>query len=181
MQTIHLTPPYLREKDIARFWWYVDKTPGFGPHGNCWIWVGTMLGAYGRFTTHARGITRRDKAHRIAYYLNTGEWPGEMHVCHHCDYAICVHYEHLFKGTAVDNRRDCVQKGRQWKGDVVRQFMKNRPFALKYANATLTPADIPLLRQLRAEGKTYRECAAVFKVSISSIGRALNGETWSNF
>jgi hypothetical protein len=37
------------------------------------------------------------------------------YVCHRCDVPECVAADHLFWGSATDNMRDCILKGRHWK------------------------------------------------------------------
>lgn len=50
--------------------------------------------------------------HRLAWTLANGPVPDGMFVCHHCDNRKCYEISHLFIGSASDNRRDCVAKGR---------------------------------------------------------------------
>lgn len=74
----------------------------------CWYWDGsrTNLG-YGKVYWQGR----KWNAHRLACTLLVGE-PGDLHVCHSCDNPGCVNPAHLFLGTARDNARDMVSKGR---------------------------------------------------------------------
>lgn len=79
---------------------------------SCWVWNGPRdKDGYG--TTSWRGKTAR--AHRVAYEIANNDRP-ELNVCHTCDNPPCCNPNHLFKGTQADNRKDCVEKGRQAKG-----------------------------------------------------------------
>lgn len=51
-------------------------------------------------------------SHRNAYINAYGEIPEGLHVMHICDNRKCVNPDHLKVGTASDNMRDCVAKGR---------------------------------------------------------------------
>lgn len=86
-----------------RFMRLVEKTEG------CWLWKASLRRGYGQFFI-ARGLTVR--AHRFSYELHIGAIPDGMMVCHRCDNPICVRPEHLFLGTAKDNARDMIEKGR---------------------------------------------------------------------
>lgn len=90
---------------VDTFWSKVRKGDG------CWEWAGASNGAggYGSFSF----LGRRFLAHRFAAWLTFGDIPTGMLVCHQCDNPKCVRPEHLFLGTALDNARDAVAKGRK--------------------------------------------------------------------
>ena len=91
----------------------------------CWL-----LGRAGNFRGYGGvKITDRRKyaAHRVAYALVKGPIPAGMLVCHRCDTPRCVRPDHLFLGTASDNMRDMIAKGRD-------RFSKKR--AAMFADAT---------------------------------------------
>lgn len=76
----------------------------------CWLWTGNrMAKGYGLFAVE--GINHR--AHRVSYEMATGQHPGSLFVCHHCDNPSCVNPAHLFLGTAQDNTNDMLAKGRR--------------------------------------------------------------------
>ena len=102
--------PPISDKDIARFWSKVDKSPGQGPKGECWQWAGGANGqGYGLFSVNRR----MHLSTRIAYFLATGHDPYPLLVCHTCDNPLCVNGAHLFCGTQADNLFDMTSKGRR--------------------------------------------------------------------
>lgn len=103
-----------------RFWSKVDKTPGHGPNGDCWIWSGVRQHkkeprGYGMSSGQGfrMGFPRNMLAHRKAYFLVHGRLEKNLQVCHTCDNPPCVRPDHLFQGTGNDNQRDAYVKGRQ--------------------------------------------------------------------
>lgn len=97
------TPQHPSLPPHERFWRFVCKTE------SCWLWVGgTTAFGYGVF-----GIKSiNHAAHRLSWKWAYGAIPPGMFVCHHCDTPACVRPDHLFLGTAQDNNRDAVRKGR---------------------------------------------------------------------
>lgn len=75
----------------------------------CWIWTG-YCAPTGYGFIHYKGMPTG--AHRASWIIANGEIPEGMDVCHKCDTRCCVNPSHLFIGTASDNLKDCVAKGR---------------------------------------------------------------------
>lgn len=75
----------------------------------CLEWQLNKVWGYGQ--TIYLGKTCR--VHRLIWTLEKGEIPKGLFVCHHCDNRKCVNVEHLFLGTAKDNVRDMINKGRK--------------------------------------------------------------------
>ena len=97
-------PP--NDPQIERFW---DKVEVRGP-GECWLWLaGKFAKGYGAF---AYAGYRPGYAHRFSYLLHHGEISKGAFVMHSCDTPACVNPNHLQLGTASDNARDSVSKGR---------------------------------------------------------------------
>ncbi|MGW7598161.1 HNH endonuclease [Streptomyces antimycoticus] len=63
------------------------------------------------------GRTHSVRAHRYSWEMANGPIPESLHVLHHCDTPLCVRPDHLFLGTALENARDKVAKGRMRRGD----------------------------------------------------------------
>lgn len=103
-------PPGERHSLRDRFESKVNRDPGQGRDGNCHEWLaGTHPKGYGLLKVYGEGMRY---AHRVAWFLETGDWPGDVDVCHTCDNPPCVRFDHLFVGTRSDNMRDCWEKGR---------------------------------------------------------------------
>lgn len=87
-----------------RFWSKVDRS------GDCWTWTASRTRhGYGRI---GLGHDRVETAHRVSWMLANGPIPEGVFVCHRCDNPPCVRPDHLFLGTALDNIRDMIAKGR---------------------------------------------------------------------
>jgi hypothetical protein len=85
----------------------------------CWLWTGvTMWQGYPVLAIGSRklGTRKQVRAHRLSYEIYNGPIPSGMYVCHKCDVPICINPNHLFLGTAADNIRDMMAKGR-WGGN----------------------------------------------------------------
>jgi hypothetical protein len=100
-----LKPLVFRRAPVdRRFWSKVQKGP------DCWTWAGSRSAkGYGRLNVGGAVC----QAHRVSWELHRGAIPSDLFVLHRCDNPPCVNPDHLFLGTALDNSRDMVSKGRQ--------------------------------------------------------------------
>lgn len=89
-----------------RFWSLVQRSD------SCWLWVGRFVKngyQYGYFDIGEKSMY----AHRFSWALHHGLMPPDgMHICHTCDVPQCVRPDHLFLGTARENKWDSIRKGR---------------------------------------------------------------------
>lgn len=106
-----LIPEATRE---SRFWAKVDTAGGIDA---CWPWSGNRIAkGYGIFTHRGRNAG----AHRTAYQYAVGQIPDGLWVLHRCDNPPCCNPAHLWLGTATDNNRDMIAKGRAgWQREAV--------------------------------------------------------------
>jgi hypothetical protein len=56
-------------------------------------------------------------SHRMAFEMEFGEIDKGLFCCHKCDVPTCVRADHMFIGTADDNAKDMIKKGRSAAGD----------------------------------------------------------------
>lgn len=88
---------------------FEDKVDRSGGPDACWPWTGVR-------TDRGYGQIWVDGGHRpathVALELAGVDIPDGMVACHHCDNPMCVNPAHLFVGTASDNMRDMLAKGR---------------------------------------------------------------------
>lgn len=158
----NLTPPSLTPQQVARFWSYVDRSPGQGPNGDCHEWTkGRCKKGYGLVgTTH-----RTFSAHRLAFYFKHGRWPI-ANGCHSCDNPPCCNADHIWEGDQSANMADCKSKGR------------SRPGPLRW-NFKSTPETVSAIHALRAQGLSCAKVGArlgVSKAFVSAAGRKSRAE-----
>ncbi len=154
-----------------RFWAQVQKSDG------CWLWTGGIFPTgYGWFNVSGKML----RAHRFSWELHFGPIPDGKIVCHHCDNPACVRPDHLFLGTAQDNKDDCVAKGRQATGD--RNGSRIHPERLArgedHGRAKLTEEDVREIRALLASGDSKSDLGRRFGVTHGMIRHIAAGRSW---
>lgn len=151
-------------QDADRFWSKVDKSDG------CWLWRGALFSnGYGQVSRTGGGIG----AHRVSWFLAYGPIPDGLFVCHRCDNPPCVNPDHLFLGTAKDNRLDMMSKGKTTRpSQPVRGEM--------HFWAKLTEDDVRSIRDLAAIGQTQRAIAGQFHIAPSRVCDIVNRRSWAH-
>lgn len=93
-----------------RMWSRAVKQPG-----GCWEWQGyRMPSGHGQIGIPGRRVTT---THRVAWEIANGRAiPQGLMVRHRCDNPPCINPKHLEIGTAADNSRDAVERGRVARG-----------------------------------------------------------------
>jgi hypothetical protein len=107
---------------------------------------------------------KQQYVHRLAYSEAHGVvLTREDYVCHACDNPACYRVDHLFLGTAADNSRDAVQKGRQAKG-----------FMLPHTRFSV--AEIDEMKSLWLQGVTQTEIARRYGTIQSYVSQIVAGK-----
>lgn len=127
----------------------------------CHVWLGskTKKNGYGRIRIRGKLMV----ASRAVWGETHGD-PGKMRVLHKCDNPACVNLDHLFLGTQLDNVKDCVEKGRNQRGET----------------NGLSKLTEEMVRELRSSKEHYKFLAKKFGVSESTAYYALTKRTWAH-
>jgi len=117
-------------------------------------------------------------AHRLAWMIAIGEIPERLFVLHKCDNRLCCNPDHLFLGTALDNMRDCISKGRRSKTRrISRPYHHNNPRGENHSCAKLTDKEVDEIRDKYRPGVvTMQKLAAEYSVSYGTINHVLSGK-----
>lgn len=133
----------------------------------CWEFHGSLdVGGYGRLSY--KGTTR--KAHRVSFLLFKGEIPEGKIILHSCDNRLCVNPAHLSVGTHLDNKIDCIKKGREYK--LPSGKGEDNP------HSKLTAEMVKEIRCIK--GLSQRKIAKMYNVSRSAINNILSGVNWGD-
>jgi predicted XRE-type DNA-binding protein len=107
-------------------------------------------------------------AHRAAWDERVGPIPNGLQVLHRCDNRPCHEITHLFLGTMADNMMDKVAKGRQARGEKVR-------------NHKLTARQVEEIRSQYATGSfTQKALAARYGIDRSNVSRLVHRKQWGH-
>lgn len=171
---IHIMSLLTREEQF-RFWRSIDK----GAETECWPWRARIrLGSNTYGSLRIGGQTRR--AHRIAFFLATGEQPPV--VMHSCDNPPCCNPYHLkaAQGNAA-NSADMVKKGRSARGDRngSRTSPDHYPRGSMKKLSKLTEDAVRFARKVyRSEEVSITTLAKRHFVSRRTMTHALYRRTW---
>ena len=146
-----------------RFWSKVNKTPGQGPQGECWIWTAYCnKDGYGQLGFGSLVTS----AHRVSYELVHGPIGNTYTDCilHRCDNPPCVNPDHLFIGTRIDNVADMNSKGRA----------AGAP-GLQNGRVILTPEQVA---EIRSSNATNVALGIKYGVAPTTISAARRGRNW---
>lgn len=81
--------------------------------GSCLIWTGCKNSdGYPKINRDGNANT---KGHRYVYQKVKGDIPERCVIRHTCDNILCLNPEHLVSGSASENMRDRVTRGRTFK------------------------------------------------------------------
>lgn len=175
--------PQLFPQDVERFWSKVDKTPGQGPKGDCWFWIGAQQGkGYGEFTLCAARYKKKSTflAHRIAYRITFDDDPESLLICHTCDMEPCCNPAHLFKGTDLDNVTDMITKGRMSSREFRIAVLRAAPVRCgeQATKTKLTVEKVIEIRRQYAMGiASMRELGKANDVSHKAVGALIHRQS----
>jgi hypothetical protein len=152
-------------------------------NNGCWIWTGaTDAAGYGQKVV---------LTHRLMYEIAYSQKPSNF-VLHRCDNPSCFRPSHLFDGTAADNSRDMMVKGRSSAGKPrpsergANHYTKRRGLSLSgehSPSAKLTQSQVAQIRREYSphgrNGKSGARLARELGVHISTVQKVASGRNWS--
>mgnify|MGYP001568119767 CR=1 FL=1 len=147
---------------VEKFWNKVDRS---GEVDSCWVWMGARRSnGYGNFNA---GNGKTASAHKLSFFLTTGDYPTDKNVLHRCDNRLCVNPAHLFLGTFADNSADMVAKKRSTYGE-------------RNPMSKLTERDVMAIRKEYSEGQvTHQYLADQYVVCRATIQLVTKGKIWN--
>lgn len=142
---------------------YLDAKSIPEPNSGCHLWLGAVSKrtGYGIYASW-RGLNMMP--HRASWTERNGPIPVGLHVLHKCDVRSCINPEHLFLGTNSDNVADRDSKGRQPKGERIKQAKLRSDQVLG----------------IRKDCRPHDQVAQAYGVDVSQISRIKSGKAWKH-
>lgn len=141
------------------FWRNVEK----GEDYECWLWQGEVdiVSGFGISRKHVSNTEIVRQAHRLAYILSFGAVPENHVIRHTCRNRLCCNPKHLIAMRKHPEEED--------------EHIVTHYFYDSVRAPRLSDFEKRRIRSLREEGHTLRSIAEHFKVSISTVSRAIRG------
>lgn len=149
--------------------------PALGP---CEEWIGSCsVYGYGILNIGDKDANGKYKgklvgAHRIAWFLEYGEWPKKGCALHHCDNPKCVRISHLFNGNRPINNEDRKEK----------DGYKTQPKGEQTYNHIFTEAQVQEILDTCVPGKgsptSYTALGKKFGTTYHAVRLAHLGINW---
>jgi len=138
-----------------RFWMGVCQSDDADA---CWPWVRSLSPrGYGKIMLSRP--RKLEGTHRMAWILANGRAiPDGLYVCHRCDNPKCCRPSHLFLGTATDNVRDMVAKGR--------------------SRRRLNDDQVREIRIRNRSGESFRSIGQSLQMNVKSIYNIIHGKSY---
>lgn len=165
--------PAFTESDKSRFFSKISTTP---TKGGCLEWLacknkdGYGLSKVGRETF---------LSHRVAYFIATGDNPGEFLIRHSCNNPPCCNTEHLSAGTHQDNVDDCVRAGRSAKGDNHGSCTHPESVARGEGNGSAKLTESQVIA-IRSDTRVQKDIALDYGIAQSLISYIKNRQRWAH-
>lgn len=145
----------------------------------CWLWKGCTQKGYGIFKVN----NKHYRVHRFMWEITHGPIKNGLYVCHKCDVRNCINPSHLFLGTAEDNLKDCMSKGRFRVASGKYHGTKTRPERVargsSHGISKLTEEQVINIRKLYKSGRyTHKSIATLYKVTEGLIQQIINRKIW---
>lgn len=145
------------DSDADRFESFVTITDT----DECIEWTGhRKRRGYGALIIRNRQVL----AHRLSFSIYNGPLSADEVVRHTCDNPPCVNPRHLLSGSIADNNADCIERGRNAKGE-------------RAGLAILTNAEVKRIKSLKGTMTTVA-IAEEHGVSNSTIKAIFSGKNW---
>lgn len=131
----------------------------------CWTWR-KHHDKYGYPILCVPGIyvkSKQFKVHRYSYMLwnRIPHLSNDQFCCHKCDNPGCLNPDHIFVGSALDNMRDKIAKGRD-------RHLTNE----EHPSHKLSDSEVAAIRKLYSTGSfSQKELASQFKCSKIHISQ----------
>jgi len=171
-------PISLSAEERSRF----QKKVRRGGPNDCWPYMGGKFkNGYGQVYAVVDGKKRNLRSNRVAWFIEHGEIPPGMDVCHQCDNPPCCNPAHLWLGTYKQNNDDKVAKGRQVMGPDHRGLVRatcSRGNELPHAK--LDEAKVREARRRYDGGEKIASLARAFGVRPQSMRKVVKRKSWTH-